>query len=70
MAARGGQGVLEHAPRPLLPSELVDRTKGQFLVPGIHRQSAGFRTQPNADLAGLKRVGRARELAAEREGHS
>jgi asparagine synthase (glutamine-hydrolysing) len=64
-AVCGGQGVLEGTSTPLLPSELVDRTKGHFLVPGIHRQCAVLRAEPNTDHAGLKRVGRARDVAAE-----
>ena len=31
----GGKGVLKNASRALLPSEVIDRTKGHFLVPGI-----------------------------------
>jgi asparagine synthase (glutamine-hydrolysing) len=31
----GGKGVLKDASRPLLPAEVVDRTKGYFPVPGI-----------------------------------
>jgi asparagine synthase (glutamine-hydrolysing) len=33
--ASGGKGVLKEASRALLPSEVIDRTKGHFLVPGI-----------------------------------
>jgi len=33
--ASGGKGVLKDASRALLPSEVIDRTKGHFLVPGI-----------------------------------
>ncbi len=33
--AAGGKGVLKDASRALLPSEVIDRTKGHFLVPGI-----------------------------------
>ena len=33
--ASGGKGVLKEASRPLLPAEVIDRTKGHFLVPGI-----------------------------------
>jgi asparagine synthase (glutamine-hydrolysing) len=33
--ASGGKGVLKDASRALLPSEVVDRTKGYFPVPGI-----------------------------------
>jgi len=33
--AHGGKGVLKDAARPLLPSEVVDRPKGYFPVPGI-----------------------------------
>jgi asparagine synthase (glutamine-hydrolysing) len=31
----GGKGVLKDASRPLLPAEVIDRTKGYFPVPGI-----------------------------------
>ena len=31
----GGKGVLKDASRPLLPAEIIDRTKGYFPVPGI-----------------------------------
>jgi asparagine synthase (glutamine-hydrolysing) len=31
----GGKGVLKEASRALLPAEVIDRTKGHFLVPGI-----------------------------------
>jgi asparagine synthase (glutamine-hydrolysing) len=31
----GGKGILKDASRPLLPSEVIDRTKGYFPVPGI-----------------------------------
>jgi asparagine synthase (glutamine-hydrolysing) len=31
----GGKGVLKEASRPLLPAEVIDRTKGYFPVPGI-----------------------------------
>jgi asparagine synthase (glutamine-hydrolysing) len=33
--ASDGKGVLKDASRALLPSEVIDRTKGHFLVPGI-----------------------------------
>jgi asparagine synthase (glutamine-hydrolysing) len=33
--ASGGKGVLKDASRALLPSEVIDRTKGYFPVPGI-----------------------------------
>ena len=33
--AAGGKGVLKNASRGLLPSEVIDRTKGYFPVPGI-----------------------------------
>ncbi|MCE5288064.1 MAG: N-acetylglutaminylglutamine amidotransferase, partial [Nocardiaceae bacterium] len=33
--ASGGKGVLKDASRSLLPSEVIDRTKGYFPVPGI-----------------------------------
>jgi len=33
--ASGGKGVLKDASRPLLPAEVIDRTKGYFPVPGI-----------------------------------
>ncbi|CQD07091.1 asparagine synthase [Mycobacterium lentiflavum] len=33
--ASGGKGVLKGGARELLPSEVIDRTKGHFLVPGI-----------------------------------
>ena len=33
--AGGGKGVLKKASRALLPAEVIDRTKGHFLVPGI-----------------------------------
>ena len=33
--ADGGKGVLKNASRGLLPSEVIDRTKGYFPVPGI-----------------------------------
>jgi asparagine synthase (glutamine-hydrolysing) len=33
--ASEGKGVLKDASRALLPSEVIDRTKGYFLVPGI-----------------------------------
>jgi asparagine synthase (glutamine-hydrolysing) len=33
--AHGGKGVLKDASRDLLPSEVIDRTKGYFPVPGI-----------------------------------
>jgi asparagine synthase (glutamine-hydrolysing) len=33
--ASGGKGVLKDASRKLLPSEVIDRTKGYFPVPGI-----------------------------------
>jgi asparagine synthase (glutamine-hydrolysing) len=33
--ASGGKGVLKDASRALLPSEVIDRTKGHFPVPGI-----------------------------------
>ncbi|MEE6135135.1 N-acetylglutaminylglutamine amidotransferase [Mycobacterium sp. 050128] len=33
--ASGGKGVLKGGARDLLPSEVIDRTKGHFLVPGI-----------------------------------
>jgi asparagine synthase (glutamine-hydrolysing) len=33
--ASNGKGVLKDASRALLPSEVIDRTKGHFLVPGI-----------------------------------
>ena len=33
--ASGGKGVLKDASRALLPSEVIYRTKGHFLVPGI-----------------------------------
>jgi asparagine synthase (glutamine-hydrolysing) len=33
--ASDGKGVLKDASRSLLPSEVIDRTKGHFLVPGI-----------------------------------
>jgi asparagine synthase (glutamine-hydrolysing) len=33
--AAGGKGVLKDASRALLPSEVIDRTKGYFPVPGI-----------------------------------
>jgi asparagine synthase (glutamine-hydrolysing) len=33
--AGGGKGVLKDASRALLPSEVIDRTKGYFPVPGI-----------------------------------
>lgn len=33
--ASGGKGVLKDASRGLLPSEVIDRTKGYFPVPGI-----------------------------------
>jgi asparagine synthase (glutamine-hydrolysing) len=33
--AAGGKGVLKDASRSLLPSEVIDRTKGYFPVPGI-----------------------------------
>ena len=33
--AGGGKGVLKNASRALLPAEVIDRTKGHFLVPGI-----------------------------------
>ncbi len=33
--ASGGKGVLKEASRQLLPAEVIDRTKGHFLVPGI-----------------------------------
>jgi asparagine synthase (glutamine-hydrolysing) len=33
--ASGGKGVLKDASRALLPAEVIDRTKGHFLVPGI-----------------------------------
>jgi asparagine synthase (glutamine-hydrolysing) len=33
--ASGGKGVLKEASRALLPSEVIDRTKGYFPVPGI-----------------------------------
>ncbi|CAM3094989.1 asparagine synthase (glutamine-hydrolyzing) [Mycobacterium intermedium] len=33
--ASGGKGVLKDAARALLPSEVIDRTKGYFPVPGI-----------------------------------
>jgi asparagine synthase (glutamine-hydrolysing) len=33
--ASGGKGVLKDAARALLPSQVIDRTKGHFLVPGI-----------------------------------
>jgi asparagine synthase (glutamine-hydrolysing) len=33
--ASGGKGVLKDASRALLPSEVIDRTKGHFLVPGV-----------------------------------
>jgi asparagine synthase (glutamine-hydrolysing) len=33
--ASGGKGVLKNASRSLLPPEVIDRTKGHFLVPGI-----------------------------------
>jgi asparagine synthase (glutamine-hydrolysing) len=35
--ACGGKGVLKDASRSLLPSEVIDRTKGYFPVPGIRR---------------------------------
>ena len=31
----GGKGVLKDASRPLVPAEVIDRTKGYFPVPGI-----------------------------------
>ncbi|MBD0322621.1 MAG: N-acetylglutaminylglutamine amidotransferase, partial [Aldersonia sp.] len=33
--AHGGKGVLKEASRKLLPSAIIDRTKGYFPVPGI-----------------------------------
>jgi asparagine synthase (glutamine-hydrolysing) len=33
--ASDGKGVLKDASRALLPSQIIDRTKGHFLVPGI-----------------------------------
>lgn len=33
--ASGGKGVLKDASRAHLPSEVIDRTKGHFLVPGV-----------------------------------
>ena len=33
--ASGGKGVLKDGSRKLLPAEVIDRTKGHFLVPGI-----------------------------------
>ena len=33
--ASGGKGVLKDGSRALLPAEVIDRTKGHFLVPGI-----------------------------------
>ena len=42
--AAGGKGVLKDASRALLPSEVIDRTKGYFPVPGIrhlHGDGAG-----------------------------
>jgi asparagine synthase (glutamine-hydrolysing) len=33
--ASGGKGVLKEGSRKLLPAEVIDRTKGHFLVPGI-----------------------------------
>ncbi len=33
--ASGGKGVLKDGSRRLLPAEVIDRTKGHFLVPGI-----------------------------------
>lgn len=33
--ASGGKGVLKGGAREILPSEVIDRTKGHFLVPGI-----------------------------------
>src|SRR4051812_32520500 len=33
--AHGGKGVLKNAARALLPSEIIDRPKGYFPVPGI-----------------------------------
>lgn len=33
--AEGGKGVLKHAARALIPSEVIDRPKGYFPVPGI-----------------------------------
>jgi asparagine synthase (glutamine-hydrolysing) len=33
--AAGGKGVLKDASRALLPADVIDRTKGHFLVPGI-----------------------------------
>lgn len=39
--AHGGKGVLKQASRTLLPSAVIDRTKGYFPVPGIRHLSGG-----------------------------
>lgn len=40
--ADGGKGVLKRAGRPLLPPEVIDRTKGYFPVPGIRHLHGGM----------------------------
>lgn len=39
--AQGGKGVLKEASRALLPSAVIDRTKGYFPVPGIRHLTGG-----------------------------
>ena len=39
--AHGGKGVLKEASRSLLPSAVIDRTKGYFPVPGIRHLEGG-----------------------------
>ena len=39
--AHGGKGVLKEASRALLPSAVIDRTKGYFPVPGIRHLTGG-----------------------------
>ena len=39
--AHGGKGVLKEASRALLPSAVIDRTKGYFPVPGIRHLEGG-----------------------------
>jgi asparagine synthase (glutamine-hydrolysing) len=39
--ADGGKGVLKDAARALLPTEVIDRPKGYFPVPGIRHLEGG-----------------------------